>query len=135
MPESISMRITYGELRRIAASLGVRVWSRDLDDETAGYYDDVYDAIIIDRTMTYREKRCAMLHELIHWAHADSSCGWLTDTKMELRTRRETATRLISPSEYALAEYEYDGIPYSIAEELDVTMQVVRDFQKLVVGV
>jgi Zn-dependent peptidase ImmA (M78 family) len=126
------MRITYGELRRLAASLGVRVWSRDLDGQTAGYYDDAYDAIVIDRSMTYRGKRCTLVHELVHWSHGDASCNGVMGARMEQRTRRETATLLIPQLEYATLENIYDGEAYLMAVELNVTEQVLRDYKELI---
>lgn len=44
---------------------------------------------------------------------------------------RETALTLISPVEYRLAESTYDGEAYSMAVELGVTMQVLKDYQTL----
>ncbi|MCX8646280.1 hypothetical protein J3T92_06630, partial [Bifidobacterium sp. B4081] len=29
--------------------------------------------ILIDRSMTYTQKRCTLVHELIHWQHADNT--------------------------------------------------------------
>ena len=58
-------------------------------------------------------------------------CGSIAGLKAELRTRRETALTLISPVEYQLAESTYDGEAYSMAVELGVPMQVLRDYQTL----
>ncbi|RBQ00032.1 hypothetical protein [Bifidobacterium xylocopae] len=51
--------------------------------------------------------------------------------RAERRTRRQTAQLLISPTEYRIAERIYDGDAYQIACELDVTLQVTRDYQQL----
>lgn len=51
---------------------------------------------------------------------------------MERRTRRETASLLLNQVEYASAENVYEGDVALIALELDVTEQVIRDFQDLV---
>ncbi|MEK0210025.1 hypothetical protein WM015_08020 [Bifidobacterium mongoliense] len=88
--------------------------------------------IIVDRAMTYTQKRCALTHELVHWSHGDSTCVPVIHTRIENRTRRETATLLVSPTDYALAETMYEGDVAHIAAELDVTEQVIRDFQDLV---
>ena len=47
------------------------------------------------------------------------------------RTRRETALKLIDPLEYRTAEAMYEGDAYQIACELDVTLQVIQDYQQL----
>ena len=72
-----------------------------------------------------------MQHELIHARHRDIGCGSNAGLKAELRARRETALTLISPVEYQLAESAYDGEAYSMAVELGVTMQVLKDYQTL----
>lgn len=51
--------------------------------------------------------------------------------KAERRARRQTALRLIAPVEYASAEALCEGDAYRIACELDVTLQVVRDYQDM----
>ena len=52
----------------------------------------------------------------------------------EQKTRRETALRLIEPQEYANAEETYDACPYKIADELGVTVNLVRDYRKILEG-
>ena len=59
-------------------------------------------------------------------------CGGVSETKAELRARRCAASRLISQIEYASAENVYEGDGYLIACELDVTVQVVEDYRRLV---
>lgn len=45
--------------------------------------------------------------------------------------RRETALRLINPTEYAIAERMYEGDSFLIAQALDVTVQVVEDYKEM----
>lgn len=132
LPDGIQPHVSYGELRGLAASLGINVWSKRLPKGIAGCYDNEYEAIIIDRTMTYRRKRCALMHELFHWRYEDVLCGWRTDDRIEHRTRRHSASALVDTIEYATAENMYDGEIGLMAEELDVTKQVVEDYQRLV---
>ena len=47
--------------------------------------------ILIDRSMTYTQKRCTLLHELIHWQHADKTTTGVYGARIEHRTKRETA--------------------------------------------
>ena len=125
---------TYGELRRLADGMGLDVWSRTLPMGICGYYCDVDKAIVIDREQTYRLKRCAIVHELVHWSHRDGACGWLCENKAEYRTRRETAGLLIDEHEYATAETMYDADARLIANELDVTLRTVEDYRNLVLS-
>ena len=131
----IAPHMSYGQMRRYCDSLGVTVCSDRLREHEQGRYVHDLNVIVIDRYQTYRVKRCALAHELVHWSHGDDSCSGVTGARLEHRARRETAMLLLSPVEYASAERIYEGDVALIAEELDVTMQVVRDFQKLVVGV
>ena len=45
--------------------------------------------------------------------------------------RRDTALALIDPDAYAIAETSCDGNPSAIAEELEVTKQVIEDWRNL----
>ena len=126
--------LSYGDMRRFADSLGVAVCSRSLPGELEGFYHAPTNLIVIDRNMDYTMKRCTLTHELIHWSHGDSTCVPVIHTRIENRTRRETAALLVSPTDYALAETMYEGDVAHIAAELNVTEQVIRDYQDLVLS-
>lgn len=97
-----------------------------------GLYSDKHQLIIIDNHLNDRQKLCTLQHELIHAEHHDIGCENWTTSKLEHRTRQETARRLINPMEYALAETIYDSANSgTIALELGVTIQVLEDYQKL----
>lgn len=130
--DAIRPHLTYGELRRLADSLGIDVWSQRLPVGVCGYYDDGNGVIVVEREQTYRRKRCALVHELVHWSHRDVRCGWLSDDRDERRTRRETARLLVDDDEYRTAEMMYDGDLCAMAMELDVTRQVIGDYRSLV---
>ena len=125
--------LSYGDMRRFADSLGGAVCSRSLPGQLEGFYHAPTNLIVIDRSMDYTMKRCTLTHELVHWSHGDSTCVPVIHTRIENRTRRETATLLVSPTDYALAETMYEGDVALIALELDVTEQVVKDYQRLVI--
>lgn len=129
---SIRSDMTYGELRNYAAQLGVTVFSDHLPKGVNGIYDDIYRAIVIDRDVTYRVKRCALVHELIHWSYRDDACNGHTSNKYEIRTRRETARLLIPTKRYESIGDEYCGEGHLMAIDLDVTMQVLTDYKELV---
>lgn len=134
LPNGISTHVSYGELRRLADSLGVNVCSQLMSGGIMGCYDRENNAIIINRGMTYRRKRCALVHELVHWSNLDTMCGWLIDNRIEHRTRRKTAQLLVNLDEYKQAEIAYDGNIGLMASDLDVTKQVVEDYQHLVLS-
>lgn len=125
-------KMTYGQMRRLAARLGVNVFSSaEMNGSLAGAYDEETQSIVIDHRMTYRQKRCTLAHELVHWMHGDQICATGLMDRAEARTRRETATLLISPVEYAMVEAMYDADPACMADELDVTRQVIDDYRQI----
>ena len=125
----------YGDMRRYADSLGVTVCSDHLSNGRQGLYSAKLDMIVIDRAITYTAKRCALMHELVHWRRGDRICDdSAIVARIENRARRETALLLVAPADYALAEQVYEGDVFRIAAELDVTKQVVEDYQSMVLS-
>ena len=124
----IDRRMTYGAMRRAIIGLPVTVSSAILPDGLWGCYDASNSVILIDRRLTYTAKRCVLTHELLHWRHGDTGCS-NNSSKLERRARRQTARLLIDPAELALAERMYDDDLWSIADELNVTLQVLEDYR------
>ena len=85
----VGRRMTYGEMRRAVLGLQVVVASAILPGDLMGCYDRRRDVILVDRRLTYRAKRCVLVHELVHWAHCDD--GEHARGLCEARARRETA--------------------------------------------
>ena len=111
--------------------LGVRVEERRLPSGLCGVYYEPARLIVLDESMPDFQRRCTLCHELVHARYHDTGCGTPYGVKAERRARRETALRLINPVEYASAEAICDGDAYRIACELDVTLQVVEDYRRL----
>lgn len=126
----IDRRMTYGAMRRAIIGLPVTVSSAILPNGLWGCYDNENHVILIDRRLTYAAKRCTLVHELLHWRHGDAGCS-NDRSKRERRTRRQTARLLIDPAELALAERMYDDDLWSIADELNVTTQVLTDYRAM----
>lgn len=126
----IDRRMTYGAMRRAIIGLPVTASSAILPDGLWGCYDASNSVILIDRRLTYTAKRCVLTHELLHWKHGDDGCA-NDRSRQERRTRTQTALLLIDPAELALAERMYDDDLWSIADELNVTMQVLTDYQAM----
>lgn len=113
--KGITSRTAYGQMRRQADGLDVTTASALLPGNMEGCYDQHANMILIDRNMTYTQKRCTFLHEPIHWAHRDTSMGGIYGIRVEHRTRRETALMLVDPFEYRTAEAMYEGDAYQHA--------------------
>lgn len=124
----IDRRMTYGAMRRAIVGLPVTVSSAILPTGLWGCYDATTGVILIDRRLTYTAKRCTLVHELLHWQHGDTGCS-NDRSKQERRTRTQTALLLIDPIELAALERIYDDDLWSIADELNVTMQVLEDYR------
>lgn len=125
----IDRRMTYGAMRRAIVGLPVTVSSAILPDGLWGCYDASTDVILIDRRLTYTAKRCTLVHELMHWRHGDAACDRPCRGREERRARRESALFLIEPMRYGLLEQMYEGNSWNIAQELEVTQQVLGDFR------
>ena len=129
--DGLTSTMTYGQMRRYADTLNVTIGSALLPEGMTGFYDEATRTILIDRQLIYCQKRCTLVHELIHWQHADATRDGVYGSRLENRTRRETALKLVNPLEYQTAEAMYEGDPYQIACELDVTLQIIQDYQHI----
>lgn len=119
--------LNYGPMRMAIYQSGIDVTvesDEHLLNNAWGYYYEATHVILIDRRLTYTAKRCALVHELVHWAHGDNCCGL-----NERRTRIETAKLLIDRQDYARAEKLHEGNIWGIADELNVTKNIVDNYQ------
>lgn len=122
--------LTYGQMRTVVDHLPVHVGSANLPKGMQGAYEEATQTIVIDRNLIYAQKRCTLVHELIHWKYGDCQCDSFNMKRAERRARKETALMLVDLVDYATAESIYDGDVYCIACELGVTVQCVRDYQR-----
>lgn len=63
--------------------------------------------------------------------HANATRKGAYGLRLERRMRRETALKLVNPLVYQTAEAMYEGNPYQITCELDVTLQIFQDHQRI----
>lgn len=93
-------------------------------------YQGLYDAntVLIDRRITYTRKRCALVHELVHWQHRDR--GGHADRYTEQRADIEAARMLISQVEYQTAENIYDGDETLMAKEMNVMPWIIQAYKQ-----
>lgn len=123
--------MTADDLLTYAQAHGLHIIECPLPGTLCGLYDDAMCTIYLHDRLNARQKRCTLLHELIHAHYHDGPRTGPYGAREERRTRRLTASKLISMPEYRLAEQIYDGDVYRMACELDVTVQVLRDYQAM----
>ena len=121
---------TYSPARH-ARSIGVSVVYTRLAEDRCGEYIHAQRLVRICSTLTRREARCTLAHELAHAHFGDVGTHWRT----ERRARRTAAAWLIDQAEYERAAAMFEGEPRLIANELDVTLEVLEDYVALVLGV
>lgn len=115
--------------------MGLQVVEAIINDDRLGSYQHNRCRITLDERLNDNQKRVTLQHEIIHAEHwRDGIAQLLSHDVEEQKTRRETALRLIDPQEYANAEETYDACPYKIADELGVTVNLVRDYSKILEG-
>ncbi len=130
------MTVSVDSLRETIANYGIRLGHdpRLRHQGTAdlmGSYDSRTRTIRIARGLSTGQQVVTLQHELIHALH-DQNGTWDPDPQVEeMRTRTETALRLVSPYEYAIAERLYGPDPWCLADQLGLTVHVVRDWQQL----
>ncbi|MFJ6550190.1 ImmA/IrrE family metallo-endopeptidase [Microbacterium sp. NPDC091676] len=118
------------QLLRLADDLGLRVVERP--GPTPGGFQPVTRTIRLAPGMSRRTARSVLAHELGH-AHL----GHLPTRQPALRARQErqadewAARRLITPAAYAAAEHLRGAHLASLAFELDVTIEIVLAFQRV----
>lgn len=110
--------------------LNITVIKAGLPDGLLGLYEPEHARIILHSELSAVQERCVWAHELMHARLHVGACVGLAG-KEELRVRRMTALMLIDVAEYASAEVLFGGHVGAIAHELNVTVSVVEDYQKL----
>ena len=126
---------SYHDLLCIAHAMGLQVVEAIIEDDRLGSHQHNRRRITLDERLNDNQKRVTLQHEIIHAEHwRDGIAQLMGHDVEEQKTRRETALRLIEPQEYANAEETYDACPYKIADELGVTVNLVRDYRKILEG-
>lgn len=88
--------------------------------------------IVLDRRLTRVERRCALAHELRHVDHDDEQVAHIGPDgprlarRQEARADREAAHRLIELGALAASLRAHPDNPAAVAEELDVTTDVLH---------
>lgn len=79
--------------------------------------------IWLDKRLDAIERRCALMHELVHIGHGHTGCQ---GPRVERRVRHGSARRLIA-FEQLLEAHRWSQEPAELAEALTVTIDVLRD--------
>lgn len=134
-PMPVRGNMTYGQMRAACYPLqGLTVASALLPGDLMGAYCERTGTILVDRRLTYVQKRCVLAHELAHWRHGDEGCAGVASCMEESRARRETALLLVDPVRLMVAESMYGANLWAIAAELGVTLQVIGDYRSVIGG-
>ena len=103
------MSTRLSDLYNTADHMGIQVREKHIADDLNALYDDRKHIIYLSVGLNDRQKRCALAHELIHAKYHD--------------------TGLIDPLDYITVENMYEGNLFAMAVQLDVTLQVLKDYQ------
>lgn len=100
--------------------MGLEVVLSDLGEGLCGYYDHASETVHINERLSATERRCTLVHELIHWERGDEPTDNLSvHTAREVEVDHEAARRLISFPQLMWA-MTYHGSGYLACETLDV---------------
>lgn len=97
----------------------------------AGWWLPDVMGIVLDRRLSRVERRCALAHELQHVDRGDVQVftvgpdGPRLARRQERRADREAARRLVEVQALAAAMRAHPDNPAAVAEELDVTVDVL----------
>jgi hypothetical protein len=100
--------------------MGLEIVLEDLGSELCGFYEHSTETIYINSRLPLRERRCTLVHELIHWERGHEPTDNLAvHTAREVEVDHEAARRLISFPQLMWA-VSYFGGGGAGAEVLDV---------------
>jgi len=113
-----------------AETLGVQVEYRHLRGRK-GEYRHRDRLIVIREGMSSRQERCTLAHEIQHAlaGHRRSPFG-VVNSRQEAYADRMAARLLICPDEYALAEELHGAHTGAMADELEVTLHMLRVWRR-----
>jgi Zn-dependent peptidase ImmA (M78 family) len=118
------------ELIQHAAALGTRVVMTHMPDGLLGAYSPFEARIYLDLGLTPSERRSVLAHELGH-AYYGHTCDQGPRSPLERQADTYAATLLVHPEDYAALE-RVSADPHYIAEELNVTVEIVHAFRRFV---
>lgn len=121
------------ELFDMADALGCTIKYEDLSHlERDGDYDLKTNTIRLQENMSYRLLRSTLAHELAHAVFGDAKSPFgPVHAKQERRADEWAALRLISHDAYREAEAIFDSNRILMAQHLEVIVDVIDAFQRV----
>lgn len=96
-----------------------------LPDGYLGWWDPEARTIWLDRDLDQTERRCTLLHELVHARRGDVACADpVLDARQEARVERECAQSLV-PGESLAEAVRWSRDPHEVAEALGVDIDTL----------
>jgi hypothetical protein len=114
-----------------AEALGLEVAYARLREGRKGEYRHRDKLIVVRRGLSGRQERCTLTHEIMHAlaGHRRSPFG-IVNARQEAHADRMASMHLICPDEYALAEELHGSHAGALADELDVTLHMLRVWRR-----
>jgi hypothetical protein len=128
--------MTIEEISAMVRDLGVRIRYVEMPPDRDGEYHHDLRLIRIQSRLTERAHRSVLAHECAHAAFGDvPSMFGPANARQERRADEWAALRLITIDDYRRAESLHQGHPEAMAVELDVLVDIIDAFQRVLLRV
>jgi hypothetical protein len=108
------------------ADLPLSIRTAPLGAGVMGLWDERTRTVWLDRDLSEVERRCTLVHELVHAERGDVPCGHASlDARQERRVDREAAWRLV-PIDALVAAVRWSSDAREVAAMLDVDLDTLR---------
>ena len=110
-----------------AAAPHMTITTHRLDDGTKGLWFPDHDTIVLDDRLTQAERRCTLMHELVHRARRDDPCLPPHLAEKQERACRERTARLLIRLDDLIDALLWDQQPRALADALWVDEETLQD--------
>lgn len=93
--------------------------------ERGRWYPDLH-VIVIDENLTQAERRCTLMHELVHRMRGDNHVTDPTLRRRQEKNCHETVARLLIPLDALQAAMQWGRDPQELADELWVDVETLQ---------
>lgn len=108
------------------APSGIGISTADLAGDVMGLWDQATRTIWLDSRLTFAERRCTLVHELVHAERGDIPCvDAVLDLRQERRVEREAARRLVNLEDLADA-VRWSNDQAEVADALEVDLATLQ---------
>lgn len=95
------------------------------EGERGRWYPDAH-VIVLDDRLTQAERRCVLMHELVHRSRGDVPCTDTLTGRRQEKSCHEQVARLLIPFPQLLAAMQWGRDPHELADELWVDVKTLR---------